>query len=345
MLELQRMHGNNRSTHIAPTFEVHPDFSPLYHGYYLQGVLEIFGPKSFRFTRRGFPEFRECGLSFRWLPEGRRFYIDASDWDGYDETALEWADVYAKVNVNENRTPGRHTSRVLTIGPSFGVRFPNGCCLLLKRLQFFATRGGMSGRKKCRRIKEDRRRALHRPSISVYAVGDVEPDYIFHLSSVWAPEDPCNGARIKFIMAASSFPGIRFEGGFAPPARKDAAECDPYVIRRALPISEYLEKTKRSVVVFNTPSVLNCHGWKLPEYLALGKAIISTPLSRTLPAPLVHKKHLHIVEGDVRDLREAISKIRDDPSYRKHLEENARRYFLDWLHPKRVIEKILAFEP
>ncbi len=342
MLGLQCMHGNYRPTYLDVMFEVHPDFDPLYHGYYLQGVSETFGVRSIYFTRREFPVFRERGLGFRLLPEGRRIFIDASDWDGYDETALEWADVYAKVNVNEEKKAKRHRDRILPIGPGFGARFLNGH-YLLKRLYYYAERRNGPVRKRWQMFKQDWRQATQRLSISAYAPDVVEPDYIFHISSIWAPEDRCNGNRIAFIKAAGSFPGVRFEGGFAPPARWDATECDPFVIRRTLPISEYLAKTKRSVVVFNTPTVLDCHGWKLPEYLALGKAIISTPLTRELPAPLIHGKHVHIVKGDVFSIREGISKIRRDISYRKHLEENARQYFLDWLRPERVIERILTF--
>ena len=60
-------------------------------------------------------------------------------------------------------------------------------------------------------------------------------------------------------------------------------------------MTEWMHKTKMSEVVFNTPAFWECHGWKLGEYLALGKAIISTPLSNDLPYPLEHGKNIYMI--------------------------------------------------
>ena len=40
-------------------------------------------------------------------------------------------------------------------------------------------------------------------------------------------------------------------------------------------MNEWISKTKQSAIVFNTPAFWSCHGWKLGEYLAMGKCIIS----------------------------------------------------------------------
>jgi glycosyltransferase involved in cell wall biosynthesis len=80
----------------------------------------------------------------------------------------------------------------------------------------------------------------------------------------------------------------------------------------------------------------------LPQYLALGKAIISTPLSRELPAPLIDRYHIHYVDGSVESIGAAIQLILSDDDYRKHLERNAVEYFSQVLRPKRVIERVLS---
>src|SRR5262249_47673698 len=104
---------------------------------------------------------------------------------------------------------------------------------------------------------------------------------------------------------------------------------------------EYLAKTRSSALVFNTPAVWSCHGWKLGEFLALGKAIISTPLVRELPAPLVHGCHIHYVDGSLDSIRAAIQLLLNDHDYRKHLERNAYDYYSSFLSPKRVVERLL----
>ena len=55
--------------------------------------------------------------------------------------------------------------------------------------------------------------------------------------------------------------------------------------------------------MLNTPGVSGCLGWKLGEYLALGKAIISTPIQRQLLADLEHGTHIHVVDGSEDSMR------------------------------------------
>ena len=105
-------------------------------------------------------------------------------------------------------------------------------------------------------------------------------------------------------------------------------------------MDDYIRKTKESVVVFNTPSVCECHGWKLAEYLCMGKAIISTPLTREMPAPLEHGKHVHFVNS-VEEIYDAVVKINSDAQYRKRLEDGARRYYEKWVAPEIVIQRLL----
>lgn len=85
-----------------------------------------------------------------------------------------------------------------------------------------------------------------------------------------------------------------------------------------IPIGQWIERTQRSFAVFNTPAVYECHGWKLGQYLAMGKAIVTTALSRELPAPLRHGQHVHVV-GEPEELATAMELLRRDEQYREHL--------------------------
>lgn len=89
----------------------------------------------------------------------------------------------------------------------------------------------------------------------------------------------------------------------------------------------WMEKTKQSILVFNTPAFWNCHGWKLGEYLALGKAIISVPLFNDMPAPLIHGENIHFVENDENKIKEAIELIINNNEYRLKLEKGALAYW------------------
>lgn len=105
-------------------------------------------------------------------------------------------------------------------------------------------------------------------------------------------------------------------------------------------ISSYVTKTKKSIVAFNTPAVVDCHGWKLAEFLCFGKAILSTKLSRKLPKELINNKHLLFTDGSQKDLEEKLDLLINDVESRDLLKRNAREYFVSELSPRKVLEKI-----
>ena len=77
------------------------------------------------------------------------------------------------------------------------------------------------------------------------------------------------------------------------------------------------------------------------EYLALGKAIISLPLMRALPAPLEHGVHIHYVDGSSEQIRDALRQISSDAEYRSFLEHNAREYHERYLSPAAMMRRLL----
>ena len=93
-------------------------------------------------------------------------------------------------------------------------------------------------------------------------------------------------------------------------------------------------------MVFNTPAVHNCHGWKLGEYLAMGKAIISTPLSNELPAQMEHGKNIYLI-SESEDFKSALLKLLSDSEYRNTLEEGAKAYYLKYASPEAVINLMI----
>lgn len=156
--------------------------------------------------------------------------------------------------------------------------------------------------------------------------------------------------RGEFLKACKKA-GINVEGGLfyvkgesvlkeMPDYPKYKEEYKDFIYESRLSMDDYIRKTKESVVVFNTPSVCECHGWKLAEYLCMGKAIISTPLTREMPAPLEHGKHVHFVNSP-EEIYDAVVKINSDEHYRKQLEEGAREYYEKWIAPEVVIQRLL----
>jgi len=141
-------------------------------------------------------------------------------------------------------------------------------------------------------------------------------------------------------------PLINFEGGFFINSHEWKSTPVPNSIPQKLLYYKflsnkiYLKKIKKSLFVLNTPAVHNCHGWKLGEFLCMGKAIISTPLVNELPIPLEHNKHIFFVKNK-QDIENAVTLLLENKDFRCQLEKNAELYYNNYASPARVIESII----
>jgi hypothetical protein len=321
---------------------IHPRFNPDYYTYYLEGIREIFGGKALRYTETGFPvrTTYEDGLAFiAESPRPMRVYLAANDHARIDPVALAWCDRYGIVNLDP--ADAQIDPRVRAIGPNFGVRSERLRCDLRTALAVLQG-GGWAVGASLGIARALGRRLWDRLPVSSYVPAPSETGYVFFAAWPWLKHPEVNPPRARFIEACREVRGLRFEGGFVPRRRNDVPGLEGLLAPRRYPFRHYRELLGRSAVAFNCPAVHGCLGWKLGEFLALGKAIISTPLGRAMPAPLVHGTHVHFVEDSMADMRAAVERIAFDQEYRRHLEWNARRYFLDHLAPARVILGLLG---
>jgi hypothetical protein len=333
------------------TIIISPTFNAFYYSFYIQGIMEIFGHQSIHFSSRPFPPLPSAHLAFIFRDQRDiRVVVDAYDGSVVtDHSGLKWCDVYGKVNLSLPLMPKDYAYKCLPIGPSFPVQVwspINSWWVALRNYRFSMDYSlGPSGLKGSHEhFANYRRQYKHRLPMRCFAPVLSRDDYIFSLSTLW-PEEQASGAneyRALFIESCRSLAGVTFEGGFHTSQSRPVPERFASYIVPKHSLLDYLEKTKSSALVFNTPAVWSCHGFKLAEFLALGKAIISTPLARELPAPLVHGQHIHYVDGSLESIRAAVHLLLTDRNYRKHLEQNAYDYYLSFLSPKCVIERLLG---
>ncbi len=319
---------------------VHQNFDAFYDSFYVQGFHEVFPRGHIRYSRNDFPAAFVHRLAF--IVEGstpRKVYVCHSDFASYNDIALRWSDVYAKINIDPHLPSPGPVPHILPIGPSFATRIYSPIAALYRAFASFRL-ADANPREHFANYYRQRR---YRLPEAAYTPAESNPNYLFFTGSLWHDEAATNLARATFMEAGAAVDGIKFEGGFAPrpQAGDDPPGYDHLKVSGQYPFPEYLEKTKRSVVVFNTPAVGGCLGWKLGEFLALGKAIISTPLFRVLPAPLIHGTHIHYVEPTREAMRGAIEMIRRDESYRRTLERGARQYYQDNLRPSAVVTSMV----
>ena len=328
----------NNNMNDYPKLSIYPGFSPNYYGFYILGIKRYCPKIKIDFKYDDFPFHYISYLAFEF--EEKHILIDAMDFPTVDPGPLEWSDVCGKVNIPRDSLKAPDKEKIVPIGPSFGIQawplfkalpfgFKNYLNANLHRKYFRPVMGGYYHQFKSRLPENS------------YFHSKSDPDYIFSLHSYWTQEPRANEFRLTFLNCASRLPGIQFEGGFYSQKSIDNPIYKPFEIKNFYNLDEYINKTQRSLLVFNTPAVKGCVGWKLGEYLALGKAIISTEISQDLPEPLEHGKHIHFVDGSKDSIENAIAVIRDNRDYRLNLEENARAYYIKHLKPERVIERLL----
>ncbi len=319
----------------------------LYGSYYLEGLRRTFGWRNMRFGTEGFPPSYEDAQPFAFRVERAgtkhsrdawKVYIAAGDHTTIDQGALAWADVYGKVNLAIDCDH----PKVRALGPSFPVRVPWRRRPWSSRLSAVAasTKAGASnlrrGRLSLRGIGRDR------VDLERYRPIPGRDDYLFFLAWPWRKHQEVNGPRARFIEAAKQLPNVRFEGGFAPRARDDVAGLESMTAARTYRLPEYLDRTAASLASFQCPAVHGCLGWKLGEFLALGKAIVAIEINHRLPAPLRHGEEVWSVADDVDAYREALEHLAGDAVRRRHLETGARAYFERHLTPEATVARLCA---
>ena len=308
---------------MASVLVVDPRLAVPYYTYVMQGFLDAGLAGALRFERFDLPlpEGRANGaaMSFELSDRVLRLFVSAGDHPDISPEMVEWADAYGKVNLPVGEEP---RPNVVAIGPIFGITLwplPGGYLTALR----MAARGAPLRT----RIADMRFQAIARLPLDRYVTRPSEQRYVFHASRPWSDKHQgTNDPRERFLAACRALE-VPVDGG---------------LLQERLPLSTYVERLQRSAVAFNCPAVHKCLGWKLGEYLALGKAIVSTPLERQLPAPLLHGEHIHYVEDTVEGIADGVSLLMQDLAYRAHLEVNARRWFDEHLAPARVAARLVS---
>lgn len=332
------------------TVRVHPRFVIPYYAFYLEGLGRVFGFHSIVFDRAGGPESTEFddGFAFTLSGDGaapgrhRRIYLSTNDFARYDRLALAWCDRYGIVNHDPARAAAlADADKIVPIGPSFGIRYWGSLGGTVRDVARLLAASGESPRLTLERARKTTQAFAKRLPESRYVPGQSRNDYVFFVAWPWKKHLEVNPPRARFMRACKAVPGLEFEGGFAPRRRRDIDGIDDVTARRRYAFKDWIRLTKASALVFNNPAVHGCLGWKLGEFLALGKAIVSVPLGREMPAPLEHGKHVHFVGDDPDEMREAIVRIMHDDAYRANLEIATRSYYLEYLAPERVVMRLI----
>lgn len=271
--------------------------------------------------------------------------IDYRDQTSIIDSFYDWADVYAKINVNETETIVPDKSKLRLIAPGFGIRYYNFCQTLWNAFSnlLLIKKGNVSINVNAKDFLRDYLLTWYRRRhYKEYHLNSIKErnNYVFFVSTLWRHKnciEHTNPLRALFMRTCKKL-GIDFEGGFYISQSGNSAATDGYedlLLSQRVELKNYIVKTRQSMFVYNVPSCLNCHGWKLGEFLAMGKAIISAPLYNELPG---NGKQLMVFVDSEKELKDAIILLTKNTEKRKMLEAKASTYYKKYVSPEAVIE-------
>lgn len=329
-----------------------------YASFYILGLKEIYG-RIAKFSKIHFQDLKERNQCFLFVVEtdGSFFKVavDFHDSRDLELEILEWCDLYAKINLNDlsyenleaklGNNYVKNRSKIISIPPSFGVKIFSFSKVISHII--FLIINFWRNKQLNIYIADVLRMYLKRLPISSYKPEKHTPKYIFFIASIWdKATDFINITRAYFIRACKRNENIKFEGGFV----NIGYECD-YISdiqnlmfkQEKIPLKSFIKKTKKSVLVFNNPSVHFCHGWKLAEYLCMGKAILSVPLSNKLPVDLIHEQNIYFIGDNEHSIYNSVQYLLKNEELINSLEKNAKIYWQNVASPSAVIKSLLSY--
>lgn len=322
---------------------------PYYSSFYIYGLEKLFGKNNIFYTVKGFedilPNLWNVYMAFIVEDNNSRkkYVIDSNDYCTIKKDAYDWCDIYGHCNVNFSVYPKDTYPKLKILCPSFGIRCWNFtetiyyCISNLCKLKFrvpSVKKYIWRYWKQYRRMKYEyyMQKSIKGPNLNI----------IYSCNTLWYNtcidnDKGLNHVRTLFFDACRETPNIKFERGLVPTNRSKAQihKFEGY-LTPSVNSKVYLHKTKESILVFNTPAIYDCHGWKLGEYMALGKCIITTPIVNELPSPInnvdVENKawmsnNFYFVEKTKRSMKDAIEFLLNNPEYRNKLASNVRNYW------------------
>ncbi len=325
---------------------VDPACNINYCSFYIKGLWDLFGKCNVVLTSDGFeilhyPQNTHC-LAF--IIDDVRYVIDFADSNKvFYDNFLNWSDVYGKVNYKPDNLPEIWRNKIKPVGPNFGI----GC---FGSNKFSASLYCLLSYTKCHSRLDISFGRFLSPYLWLYKRSKIKTNFddstignksIFMVSRYWHSQPCVNNARIAFIKACRRLQSedlLSFTGGLVLDQDSIPNDCPSDVILdEEIPYDEYMSKLKDSLLVFNTPAVHQCHGWKLPEYMASGKIILSTPFVNELPVPLEHGKNIYFTDADEESIYKSVRTIVMDEGLQRKLENGSREYWLQHAQPSACI--------
>jgi hypothetical protein len=285
-----------------------------------------------------------------------KIHFDTHDGEDIATSELDDCDFYFKRSYLPSliaTLPSQQRSKVEPLGLNYRV-LPNG-------VDWFAARRGLSLRDLPvpRALKEafDLRNTLgYKPRLRELEAPpepDAEPRVLF-LAATWDPHDDpgrtpdkiedrmsINESRARCIRFLKGALGERFTGGFA----SSAFACEQYpdlIVPKSVTTQESYIATMRShPICVATTGLHGSIGWKLAEYVAFSKAIMTENLRYSVTGDFGPNRN-YVEFAAPEDCAAAAVRLVEDRDLRQQLMLNNAAYYRAYVRPDALVANALA---
>lgn len=149
-----------------------------------------------------------------------------------------------------------------------------------------------------------------------------------------------NEQRVAVIRALKKAFGKRFVGGLRDSgfARSRYPDC---LFSADINWRQHIQLVHQNLIGVTTAGLFGSTDWKVPEYLAASRCVVSEKLRYDLEQPLKEGREvLSFATPD--ECVESCELILTDPTLAESMRANAHRYYREHLAPVRVLERVLA---
>jgi hypothetical protein len=132
--------------------------------------------------------------------------------------------------------------------------------------------------------------------------------------------------------------GDRLVGGFIPNSYAAAQypEVEDLLTLEPTGRTEYLNVVRRCAIGIFTRGLGNSNGWRLPEFLAASRCIVSQRLKYGLPAPLEDHEHCLFFDTPAQAVS-ACERLLENPVLMKKMRENNFAFYRDHVRPASIV--------
>ena len=169
---------------------------------------------------------------------------------------------------------------------------------------------------------------------------------IFYRTRVYSPQDAkdtyrlgrleeINDMRVDTIRALKGHFGDRFIGGLRPSpfAKQHYPDC---MFPEDRGLRGHLELSKACLINVSTAGLHDSTSWKIPEYMAASRCIVSEPLTYETPVPLIEGIH-HLAFRTPNECVRACEELLGDTEMASHMREANFAYYVSNVRPAQLM--------